>query len=125
MAASRHCLVPCARCGRAAAEITLLPTGESFVSPWRGRERLERTDFLGACTRFGSPEELASLFEAVARADYAAAREIDPDFVGFHCKACGLPYCDTCWSLEPFMDDGFYDYTLGTCPLGHVQMVDD
>jgi hypothetical protein len=25
----------------------------------------------------------------------------------------------------PVFDEGFYEYTLGTCPRGHEQIVDD
>jgi hypothetical protein len=124
--ASRHHTVPCAHCGRAAVELTLLPAGTLTGGAASTRDRLERTDFMGSLTRFGSPSELAALFAAVCAGDYTAARQIDVDFVAFHCRACGRAYCDTCWQLSPpVFDEGFYDYTLGTCPHGHEQTVDD
>ena len=124
--ASRHHTLPCAHCGRAAAELALLPAGTITGGAASTRHRLERTDFMGTVTRFGSPAELAALFEAVSAGDYGAARAIDVDFVAFHCRACDRVYCDTCWQLGlPVFDEGFYDYTLGTCPHGHEQVVDD
>lgn len=124
--ASRHCTLACAHYGRAAAELALLPSGTVKAGAASTRDRLERTDFMGSLTRFGSPTELAQLFEAVCNGHYAAARDIDTDFVSFHCRVCAAVYCDTCWRLSvPVFDEGFYDYTLGTCPQGHEQMVDD
>ncbi len=29
------------------------------------------------------------------------------------------------WCTETFFDEGFYDYTMGYCPHGHRQMLDD
>lgn len=124
--ATRHHTVVCAQCGRAAAELALLPAGTVSGGAASTRHRLERTDFMGSLTRFGSPSELTRLFEAICAGDYAAARGIDADFAAFHCRQCNLAYCDTCWRLSPpIFDEGFYDYTLGTCPQGHEQVVDD
>lgn len=124
--ASRHHTVACARCGRAAAEIALLPASAAGERPWHQRDRLERTDFLATVTRFGDTAENLRLFEAICRSDYASARAADPDFVGFVCRECNLPYCDTCWHVgAPEFDEGFYDCTRGTCPAGHEQVVDD
>ena len=124
--ATRHHTLPCAHCGRAAAELALLPSGTLTGGAASTRDHLERTDFMGTVTRFGGAAELTGLFEAVRRGDYEAARVIDPDFVAFHCRACNAVYCDACWRLSPpVFDLGFYDYTLGACPHGHEQMVDD
>lgn len=126
LSATRHVTVACAHCGRAAAELALLPSGTVTAGAASTRDRLERTDFMGTITRFGSPAELATLFEAVRRGDFAAARGIDPDFVAFHCRGCGAVYCQDCWQIgPPVFEEGFYDYTLGTCPAGHEQVVDD
>lgn len=123
---SRHRTLACAHCGRAAAEVALLPATVTGASPWHARERLERTDFMGTLTKFGSAEALVALFEAIDQGDFATAASLDGDFVAFHCGACEQVYCDRCWQLSPpVFDDGFYDYTLGTCPRGHEQVVDD
>jgi hypothetical protein len=125
-AASRHQTLPCAHCGRAAVELALLPKGTVTGGAASTRDRLERTDFMGSLTRFGDPSELVRLFEAACAGDFATARAIDVDFAAFHCRACDADYCDTCWRLSPpVFDEGFYDYTLGTCPQGHEQVVDD
>jgi predicted RNA-binding Zn-ribbon protein involved in translation (DUF1610 family) len=132
--ASRHRTLACANCGRAAAEIALLPAtvaGAALVSGapaerTHTRDRLERTDFLGTLTKFGAAVALMELFDAIDRADFGPARSLDPDFVAFHCPDCGLVYCDTCWRLEPpVFEDGFYDCTRGVCPAGHTHVVDD
>ena len=123
---SRHLTVPCTRCGRAAAEIALLPATETGESMWHGRDRLERTDFLGTVVKFGAYAQLLKFFETLCRGEYAAVRTDDADFVAFYCDDCGQVYCDQCWRVgTPVFDEGFYDYTLGTCPQGHEQIVDD
>jgi len=123
---SRHLTVPCSQCGRAAAEIALLPGSEQGESLLHEHDRLERTDFIGMLTQTGEYTDLLALFEAIARADYAKARAIDPDLVAFCCKKCERVYCDQCWQLDPpEFEDGFYDCTRGTCPQGHQQIVDD
>jgi hypothetical protein len=126
---SRHLTLPCARCGRAAAEVALLPaaeTGETHECVWHHRDRLERTDFLGTVVKFGTYARLLEFFEALCRGAYEAVRADDADFVAFYCDDCGQVYCDNCWRLgTPVFDEGFYDYTLGACPQGHEQIVDD
>lgn len=131
---SRHRTLACAHCGRAAAEIALLPATVAGAALASGapaphthtRDRLERTDFLGTLTKFGAAASLVELFDAIDRGDLTLARSLDPDFVAFHCPDCDLVYCDTCWQLEPpVFEDGFYDYTQGACPAGHTHIVDD
>ncbi len=93
---------------------------------WHNRDRLERSEFMGLVTKFGEFKQLMALFDAVRRGNYAAARAADPDFVAFHCLACNRVYCEQCWAIgAPVFDEGFYDYTAGTCPAGHEQVVDD
>ena len=77
---TRHHTVVCAQCGRAAAELALLPAGTLTGGAASTRHRLERTDFMGSVTRFGSPAELARLFDAISAGDFGAARAIDADF---------------------------------------------
>ncbi|HLE29203.1 MAG TPA: hypothetical protein VI793_13845 [Anaerolineales bacterium] len=123
---SRHLTITCARCGRAAAEVALLPATPEGEGMWHDRDRLERTDFLGEVIKFGEYAGLLKLFELLARADYAAARAEDPDFIGFFCDDCQKVYCQACWQIgPPEFDEGFYDCTRGACPQGHEQIVDD
>lgn len=81
---------------------------------------------MGLVTKFGDAGELQRLLEIIRAADYAAARQLDMDFVGFHCRECGRNYCERCWRIgPPQFDEGFYDCTSATCPEGHEQVVDD
>lgn len=122
---SRHLTLVCSRCGRAAAEIALLPAA-SGTTLWHDKDRLERTEFMGNIVKFGEWEMLTAFFEQLARADYAAAQREDADFIAFHCHTCGRVYCEQCWTIgAPVFDEGFYDYTSGVCPAGHTQTVDD
>jgi hypothetical protein len=124
--ASRHLTIACARCGRAAAEIALLPASAAGESPWHDRPRLERTDFLGTVTHFGPPDELEAAFRLLQQGQLEVLRGSLADFAAFFCWTCRLPYCESCWHPGgPVFDEGYYDYTLGTCPAGHEQIIDD
>ncbi len=80
----------------------------------------------GPNTKYGAWEELAALFTALERYDFAAARRLDVDFGAFYCYECGKVYCDNCWGHQRMeFDEGFYDCTYATCPAGHEQVIDD
>ena len=123
---SRHLTIACSRCGRAAAEISLLPGAPGGEAMWSDKDRLERSEFMGTVIKFGEWESLTAFFETLARGDYKAVRAQDADFIAFHCHTCQRVYCERCWTIEaPVFDEGFYDYTSGFCPAGHEQVVDD
>ena len=112
--------IDCARCGGVIARLSL----HADEGPDRGR--LHRVGWMGECTKYGSLATLGVLFELVRSGRLGDARGADADFVAFHCSVCGKAYCGACWAIgPPEFDDGFYDYTMGTCPEGHEQMVDD
>lgn len=126
MRPTHHLTLVCAQCGRAAAEITLLPAEVEGRAVWAKGDRLERMDFMGQVTRFGPYDDLLRFFELLRRGDFEAVRGADADFIGFYCSACRRIYCEHCWHLgPPQFEDGFYDCTFGTCPQGHEQVVDD
>lgn len=118
-------ILPCARCGQPAATFTVLAATEG-AGLWRDRDRLERTGFMGAVTKFGSRVSFTNFIAAIQRRDYQAAGQFDPDFVAFHCWSCDQDYCESCWQIgPPEFDEDFYDCTRGACPQGHEQIVDD
>jgi hypothetical protein len=115
----------CDQCRAVVARISLLNAGEG-EGMWKKDDRLERAGFIGNIILFGHSTETVSLFEALSRLDHAAADRINPDFVSFYCRPCNKIYCKDCWTIgPPVFDEGFYDYTLGVCPQGHEQTVDD
>jgi hypothetical protein len=125
---SRHVTIPCARCGAAAAEISLMPAVSSGKSQalWHDRDRLERTEFIRHIYKFGRWEHLIDLFEAIIYNHWELARSLDPDFVCFVCKLCDVPYCEECWKITPPHYEGEQrDATWGTCPHEHVQIIDE
>jgi hypothetical protein len=126
MKTTRHLTLACARCGRAAAELSLLPATAEGEGLWHAKDRLERSSFMGHVIKFGEWETLTAFFDQLARHHFAAARQHDPDFMAFYCWTCGRAYCEQCWRIgPPVFDEGFYDYTSGTCPEGHEQTIDD
>lgn len=117
--------LPCARCSKPAAtfNLYLAGTGDGFG---RDSDRLVRTGFMGEVTKFGKLDSLSQLLTALQLHNYTAARQHDPDLIAFHCRECDKDYCEQCWAIGPMeFDDGFYDCTSATCPLGHEQIVDD
>lgn len=42
-----------------------------------------------------------------------------------YCPECDKVYCRDHYNAAEEYDDGFYDYTYGTCPQGHRRMIDD
>lgn len=126
MSEVRRLTVPCARCGRPAAEFALVPAGVDGPEAWAKGDRLERTGFIGAVIHYGTYAALTGWFEQIARGEWAAARGQDADLVAFVCWQCGRPYCSQCWSQPRLeFDDGFYDCAYADCPEGHTQIVDD
>ena len=122
---SRSVDLYCNRCSAIVARITFYEAGEG-EGMWQKEKRLERAGFVGDIIKFGHAPETVSLFESLSRGDYPAADRIDCDFVGFYCEPCNKIYCKDCWDIgPPEFDEGFYDYTMGTCPAGHEQTVDD
>lgn len=123
---ARRLTIPCARCGRPAAEITLCSAAQSGPEVWAKGNRLERAGFLGHVVQYGAYADLARVFELLERGELAAARGADADFVAFFCRLCGRPYCEACWGPRRLVfDDGFYDCAYADCPEGHEQIVDD
>jgi hypothetical protein len=58
----------------------------------------------------------------------AATEPVHRDLASFLCVACGAVYCEAHWSPEIRFDPddpGWYDETVGTCPAGHRQQLDD
>jgi hypothetical protein len=57
--------------------------------------------------------------------DPAELRRIDWELAPFYCPECERYYCRADWHTYVLFDEGFYDYTMGTCPAGHRHMLDD
>jgi hypothetical protein len=57
--------------------------------------------------------------------DPAELRRIDRALAPFYCLECEQTYCRADWNAYVLFDEGFYDYTMGTCPAGHRHMLDD
>ncbi len=114
--------IACSRCAGVAATFVLRPAETG------GEERyaLERSGFMSPTTFFGTRDDLAAVLDAIGAGDWARLEGRHGDLVAFRCRRCGKVYCERCWSVgAPVFEDGFYDRTPATCPLGHEQTVDD
>ena len=59
------------------------------------------------------------------RPDARALRAGRWEFAPFYCETCEASFCERHWNPEPVMDAIYYDYTIGHCPQGHRQMIDE
>jgi hypothetical protein len=124
----------CERCGNVAARLLVsdgkadvdagpVPGGKRLVWTADG-ERAVRFEFLGITTGAAS-QALQDLVEGKDFLDAVDLRAVEWDLATFLCRACERVYCRECWSTRVEFDDGFYDCTMGSCPEGHSQMLDD
>ena len=118
----REIVITCADCGKQAATIAY----DGQKPP-----RLEISSLVckASAGQVGNESVSANLFARVgelAREDLGALHALDPDLFGFVCRRCRVAYCYEHWSdIQDTFDDGLYDDTLGTCPHGHRQMLND
>lgn len=59
------------------------------------------------------------------RPDPGALHAINWELAPFWCRSCQRGYCRDHWQSVVILDEGFYDCTVGVCPAGHRQMIDD
>lgn len=124
----------CAQCDGVAARLRLVSPDEAvdLPGPPGGGAFTVRAEkgptvafeFIAASTRAASVD-LVELLQAAERLTAAQLRRVDWDLTAFVCHDCGLAYCPSCWTTWPLFDDGFYDCTRGSCPMGHEQDLDD
>jgi hypothetical protein len=119
----REFLLPCAVCGEAAAVFAL----RGGVSA-----KEEQLVFSGITHRQSINRRYAkAIFGLLEKADidgvhnYTRKKGILEFGIDGYCPECKKMYCTQHYSAREFFDEGFYDYTEGTCPKGHTRIVDD
>jgi hypothetical protein len=72
------------------------------------------------------------ILELLRKDDIAAVHKIFMDMgwstedgLDGYCPKCDKVYCRDHIHTQVVWDDGFYDYTYGTCPMGHKRIIDD
>jgi len=68
---------------------------------------------------FLSEDKIAELHSLVHK------RNILEDGIDAYCPECDKIYCWIHYNAEEEWDEGFYDYTYGTCPEGHRRIIND
>jgi hypothetical protein len=124
----------CERCGQVAAQLSISAAGaDTDAGPLPGGDRLVlrggeqptvRLEFVNVSVRPAAPA-LVTLLANTSELDAAQVRSVDPELAAFMCRECRRNYCPDCWSPWTQFDDGFYDCTMGRCPAGHRQLLDD
>ncbi len=123
----------CAACGEVAGVVRLTPAGtKAHLGPPIGYRAFGQDGavvdlFGGTGWRALDAAAFAELSALVSgeEPDPAELRRIDWELAPFFCATCELNYCWADWGTEPVYDGMFYDHTVGHCPQGHRQLVDD
>ncbi|MGH2444578.1 MAG: hypothetical protein ACRDGD_00840 [Candidatus Limnocylindria bacterium] len=126
--------VACAACGKRAARFVLLEPGEvdprTADSSPPGMESVNADQHrlsidagrLSVTIWTAAVPEIGHLVES---ADVEGLHGMDSEFAPVWCPDCHAPYCADDWLVHDVDDDGFYDYTAGTCPKGHRRILMD
>ena len=95
--------------------------------PWKNKPRIITKSYMGECTIPKDPDELIEIMTYLENDELDAVLAIfRGDNMAFYCPNCDKCYCGDHWDTMPVYEaDGWYDYTMGTCPKGHERMVDD
>ena len=78
-----------------------------------------------------SLKEADVVFPMLDRGDLSGVHEHLKKFKVFEdgmdcwCPECRRVYCRTHYRVREVFDQGFYDYSTGTCPQGHERELDD
>jgi len=119
--------LPCSVCGQDAASFFI---GRRF---WNGSP-LDDEDQLVCCgiltERATQAAAGARVFELLSDGDLARLHdELKPPAfpcgLDVYCPDCDRVYCRNHVAIEDVYDDGFYDFSWGTCPQGHRREVND
>lgn len=114
----------CGACGHPAGRVEYAPTAAPG-EVWGDAPGLVVTSMLGRFVLRVEPGQVERLVDAVEAGDGAALFRLSSEFVPFWCRRCERAYCKRHWVTEMVMDEGFYDCTYGTCPAGHLTILDD
>jgi len=111
--------VICDNCGKAVANLIFLPDKDDleiiFINVSKSTHHLK--------TR----ENKLEIIKAFYKIDLIALDKLlGNNALGFICYHCKKHYCSECWTnCYDIYDEGYYDYTLGTCPNGHECIILD
>jgi hypothetical protein len=123
----------CAACGELAGVVRAAPAGAAAdMGPPLGRTTSDRDglivdEFIGTAWVATSRVVVDAVQALIDEGDVdpLALRDINLELAPFYCPDCQLNYCRSDWNINIVFDEGFYDYTMGTCPQGHQYVVDD
>jgi len=115
--------LPCSICGIIAVTFTI------DMDQW---SKMESLIYTGITHQTGLPLNLAQpIFSFLENDQIAEAHQLLQNYVPMeqgidaYCPDCDKIYCWEHYNAIEEFDDGFYDYTQGTCPEGHSRMIDD
>lgn len=117
-----HYRIPCAICGEIAVEFMI------------GRGSFDKEDrlvFVGLTHQRSLLKELSNeVFSLLNVEDIAGIHHFMRKYEYYegldaYCPECDKVYCWEHYRVREVFDEGFYDCSYGTCPLGHTRVIDD
>ena len=123
----------CAACGELAGVVRATPAGApAGMGPPLGtitsdHDGMIVDQFIGTAWVAASRATVDAVQALIdeGNVDPLTLRDINWELAPFYCPDCQLNYCRGDWHVDIVFDEGFYDYTMGTCPHGHRYVVDD
>ncbi len=115
--------LPCSICGRTAITVKIaVPRYESEL----------RLVYEGITHATGYPLQHADVvFDLLEKGELKELHDYFIQELGHYegldgyCPDCDAVYCAIHYDVQEIWDEGFYDYSIGRCPLGHERMIDD
>ncbi|MHC1590612.1 MAG: hypothetical protein ACXQS8_00835 [Candidatus Helarchaeales archaeon] len=114
--------LPCATCGKSAVMISVEVdrNGKKDGILYEGLTHSRKIDL----------KHQSMIFNLLDKQDLAGLHEYFKEHliyegVDAYCPECDKIYCRDHYVVQDFFDEGFYDYSMGTCPEGHSRIVDD
>jgi hypothetical protein len=120
VSATYHCVLCGAEAGQ--LQLTLREAGAAATLVARG--------LVGEATQGVAHDTIIRLVRVLTVGNARELYQLDTEWASFYCPECDAVYCKAHWRTRiQFGDDdempGWYDCTYGTCPNGHVRIVDD
>ncbi len=119
----------CSICAETAAIVKLISGSSSHPDALKSSAGTVVIDgFIGQVREVVGDKQAGPVCVALLEENPEKLFDVERLWAPFYCPKCRRPYCIKHWEVEVRYDDespGFYDCSLGTCPMGHRRKVDD
>lgn len=109
--------IPCSICGNVAVVITQEQSG-IFINSALRRFSLHSS----------SPEVISALLQDLKEGKFQKVHQAllkVSNGLDYYCPDCDRFYCADHYEVIPQFEEGWYDFSMATCPYGHRRIMDD